>query len=144
MRAAIERNMKKPIYECGIRVVYVAKKEKFKGINGAFLFRVFDAVWGPYNKIGGIPGRGLIGFDYPWEDPLGFRKPRMKELLYFHSKHRAFFYVPYDQKPEFLSTEELATIWHLPSSQIKTPGLDRVTSRIAEAPANLPIQPPTS
>lgn len=138
--AAIERNMNKPVYECGLRVCYVAKKERFRGINGAFFYRFFDGVWGPYNRIAGIPGRGLIGFDYPWEDPLKFRKSRMKELLYFHSKHRAFFYVPYDQKHEYFSTEELATIWHFPDSSVQTPGLERVAARRAEAPANLPVQ----
>src|SRR3989344_3986141 len=34
---AIERNMNKLVYECGLRVVYIAKKDKFKGITGAFL-----------------------------------------------------------------------------------------------------------
>lgn len=137
----IEHNMAKFIFECGIRVVYVAKKEKFKGINGAFLFRLFDAFRGPFNWIGGIPGRGMIGFDYPWEDPLGFRKRRIKNLFFFHSKHRAFFYVPYDQKPEFLSTEELATIWHFPNTGVDTPGLNRVAAKVAEAPHNLPSLP---
>jgi len=137
----IEKNLGKFIYECGIRVVYVAKKEKFKGINGAFLFRLFDAYRGPFNSIGGIPGRGLIGFDYPWEDPLGFQKNRTKDLFYFHSKHRAFFYVPYDQKPEFLSVEELATIWHFPNTGVDTPGLNRVAAKVSEAPHNLPSLP---
>src|SRR3989344_2581591 len=38
---ALEHNMGKFVYACGVRVVYVAKKEAFKGINGAFLFRLF-------------------------------------------------------------------------------------------------------
>ncbi len=138
---AIEHNMNKFVYECGIRVVYVAKKEKFKGITGAFLFRLFDPFKGTFNRIGGIPGRGMIGFDYPWEDPLKFRRPRMKQLYYFNSKHRAYFYVPYDQVPVFLSTEELATIWHLPSSGVETPGLNRVAAKSSEGPANLPTLP---
>jgi hypothetical protein len=134
----IERNLGKFIFECGIRVVYVARKENFKGINGAFLFRLFDAYRGPFNTIGGIPGRGMIGFDYPWEDPLGFRRNRIKDLYFFHSKHRAYFYVPYDQKPEFLSVEELATIWHFPNTGVETPGLNRVAAKVSEAPHNLP------
>lgn len=137
----IERNMGKFVYECGIRVVYIAKKEKFKGITGAFLFRAFDAYRGPFSRIAGILGRGMIGFDYPWEDPLGFRRNRIKNLFYFHSKHRAFFYVPYDQKPEFMSTEELATIWHFPNTGVDTPGLNRVAAKVSEAPSNLPTLP---
>jgi hypothetical protein len=138
---AIERNMGKFVYECGIRIVYIGKKEVYKGITGAFLFRAFDAYKGPFNRIGGIPGRGMIGFDYPWEDPLGFRRPRLKNLFYFHSKHRAYFYVPYDQAPVHLSTEELATIWHFPNTGVDTPGLNRVAAKVSEGPPNLPTLP---
>lgn len=135
---AIEENSGKFLYDCGIRVVYVAKKEQFKGITGAFLFRIFDGVKGPFNRIGGILGRGMIGFDYPWEDPLKFRRPRIKNLFYFHSKYRAYFYVPYDQVPTVLSTEELATLWHFPNTGVETPGLNRVAAKVSEAPHNLP------
>ena len=135
---AMERNFGKFVYECGVRIVYVAKKEQYKGITGAFLFRAFDAYKGPFNQLKGIIGRGMIGFDYPWEDPFGFRRPRLKNLFYFHSKHRAYFYVPYDQTPVFLSTEELATLWHFPSTGVATPGLSRVAAKVSEGPPNLP------
>lgn len=135
---AIDENMGKFTYECGIRVCYVAKKEKYRGINGAFLFRLFDPFKGEHNRITGIGGRGLIGFDYPWEDPLKFRRPRMKNLYYFHAKHRAYFYVPYDQVPSYLSITELATLWHFPNSGVETPGLNRVTAKTSEGPSNLP------
>ncbi|MDP4020962.1 MAG: hypothetical protein Q8P58_02910 [Candidatus Adlerbacteria bacterium] len=135
---AMERNFGKFVYECGVRVVYIAKKEQYKGITGAFLFRAFDAYKGPFNEIKGIPGRGMIGFDYPWEDLIGFRRPRLKNLFYFHSKYRAYFYVPYDQAPVFLSTEELATLWHFPNTGVETPGLNRVAAKVSEGPSNLP------
>lgn len=135
---ATEENMGKFVYECGVRVVYIGKKEQFKGITGAFMFRFFDGVKGPFNQLKGIPGRGMIGFDYPWEDPLGFRRNRLKNLFYFHSKHRAYFYVPYDQAPVFLSVAELATLWHFPSTGVDTPGLNRVAAKVSEGPANLP------
>jgi hypothetical protein len=40
--------------------------------------------------------------------------------------------------PMVMSTEELATIYHIPSSAIGTPGLRRIQSATGEAPANLP------
>lgn len=138
---AIEENMGKFVYECGVRVVYIAKKEQYKGITGAFMFRLFDGVKGPFNRLAGILGRGMIGFDYPWEDPLKFRRNRLKNLFYFHSKHRAYFYVPYDQTPVYLSVEELATLWHFPSTGVDTPGLNRVAAKVSEAPHNLPGLP---
>ncbi len=80
----------------------------------------------------------MIGFDYPWEDPLKFRRNKLKELFYFHSKHRAYFYVPYDQAPVYLSVEELASLWHFPNTGVEAPGLNRVAAKVAEAPHNLP------
>ena len=38
-----------------------------------------------------------------------------------------------------MSTEELATVYHIPSSGIETPGLARIQSATSEAPPNLPI-----
>ena len=38
-----------------------------------------------------------------------------------------------------LNTEELATIFHFPGQIIKVPGLERVESKEASPPTNLPI-----
>jgi hypothetical protein len=38
-----------------------------------------------------------------------------------------------------LNTEELATIFHFPGQVAGTPTLERVPSKKAEAPSNLPI-----
>lgn len=38
-----------------------------------------------------------------------------------------------------LSTEELATLWHLPNILVKTPNLDWVVSKKLEPPVNLPV-----
>jgi len=42
-------------------------------------------------------------------------------------------------KPYILTTEELATIYHFPGSVSTTPNLNRVPSKKAEAPSNLPL-----
>lgn len=41
-------------------------------------------------------------------------------------------------KFQVMSTEELATMFHIPSSTVMTPGLSRIPSTRKEAPANLP------
>jgi hypothetical protein len=138
---AIEHMLSKSIYECGIRIVYVAKQEKFKGVTGAFLFRIFQVLDSGMNRLGGAPGRGMIRFDYPWEDFMGIRERAEKEHLFSRYKNRAYFYVPYDQVPIFMNTEEIATLWHFPNSMVRTPGLNRVPSRVGEAPLNLPTLP---
>ena len=41
--------------------------------------------------------------------------------------------------PFVLTTEELASLYHFPSSTAETPTLPRTDSKKAEAPANLPL-----
>ncbi len=135
---AIERQLTKSVFECGIRVLYVARNENFNGVNIGNVVRIFDPYRQPnYNSI--MPDRGMSWFDYPWQDVWDIRQNRMRHNLFFRYKQRAYFYVPYDQVPTFMTTEELATIWHFPSSVVQTPALDRVPSRRSEAPLNLPI-----
>jgi hypothetical protein len=135
---AIERALTKSIFEVGIRVLYVSKKDKTAGINNGHVVRFFDAYRQPgYNSIG--PARGMTDFDYPWQDWGDIRADRVKKNQFFRYKHRAYFYVPYDQVPSYMTTEELATLWHFPSSVVATPALDRVPSKRSEAPINLPI-----
>ncbi len=135
---AIERAMSKPLFECGIRTLYIAKEEKFSGINIGQAINLFAPYKGSndYNSIS--VARGMAFFDYAWQDFKNFRRNKIIKQLFFNYRHRAYFYVPYDQVPVFLNTEELASLWHFPGSSIKTPGLSRVPSRRAEAPVNLP------
>jgi hypothetical protein len=137
MVKALERQMTKLVFQCGIRCLYIGKKDVYRGITGAATFRLFDSYRNGYTELRGT--RGMVGFDYPWEDFRDIRKRFMKKLFYFHYKYRAYFYVPYDQVPVHLTTEEIASLWHFPSSAVKTPALQRVPSRRSEAPSNLPI-----
>ena len=139
---AIERSLGKIVFECGIRSVYVGKKEQYKGVNNTGLVRLFDAYrTGDLNSLGIAGSRGVFSLDYPWQDWANIRRSEMKKKLWFFYQNRAYFYVPYDQVPVFMTVEELASLWHFPSSVVQTPGLARVQSKRAEAPANLPILP---
>lgn len=136
---AIERSLTKLYFECGIRVLYIGRNDgSFNGTNIGSVVKFFDAYNQPnYNGI--MPTRGNSDFDYPWQDYNGIRENRVRRNLLFRYKHRAYFNVPYDQVPTLLNTEELATIWHFPSSAVQTPALDRVPSRRSDAPINLPV-----
>lgn len=134
---AIERSLTKMHFECGIRVIYLARRDNFSGINIGNVVHFFA----PFRQVGYnsiMPARGMSDFDYPWQDWNNIRQNRVRRQLFFRYKHRAYFNVPYDQVPTYLTTEELATIWHFPSSAVQTPALDRVPSRRSEAPINLP------
>lgn len=44
-----------------------------------------------------------------------------------------------DSKSYVLSVEEIATLWHVPTILVQSPGLDRVYSKKLEPPVNLPV-----
>jgi hypothetical protein len=136
---AIEKSTGKLVFEVGIRAIYFAKKERFNGVNiPSGVINLFAQHASPGINSLGIT-RGLTPFDYPWQDFHDIRKNRTKEQLFFHYRNRAYFYVPYDQTPIFMTPEEIASIWHFPSSALQPPGLERVAAKRAEAPAGLPI-----
>ncbi len=134
----IERSLTKQVFDCGFRAIYVVKKGKFDLSRVNNMVRLWDPFRGENtNKLNVTRGKAI--FDYPWQDWKGIRADMISKKLFFWYKHRAYFYVPYDQDPVSMTTEELASIWHFPNSAVKTPALQRVPSRRAEAPINLPI-----
>lgn len=137
---AMERSIEKLVFECGMRAIYMAKKENFRGSNISGIPRFFDAYRSnEFNAIN--PTRWHASLDYPWQDFHNIRRNAFKKKLFFLYQNRAYFYVPMDQAPIFMTVEELATIWHFPSSSVRTPGLNRIASRRSEAPVNLPELP---
>lgn len=146
---SLERNFKKFAFDTGIRCVYVAPPSVFSmpstvvGLRG--LLRPFSA--GPWNDVSKIPYAGFNGFkgdkstdfDYPWQDFRGVRMNRMKRKKLDAYKRRMFFFYPYKEKNVILTTEELATVFHFPGQVASTPGIQRIPSKRAQAPTNLPI-----
>lgn len=139
--AAIERSLSKVAFDVGIRTIYLAKKDVFNtpfGTGGIIAsFKHFSTE----NLNGFKPGSaGPSGFKgYPWEDYNGRRKNFASSQLLKAYKRRGYFFEPYKSKPLILNAEELATLYHLPGSVAATPGLERVSSKKAEAPVNLPL-----
>lgn len=136
--ASIERNMGKLLFDVGMRVIYSAPEGQGKGMGGPLL-NMFKPLNSPnYNSID--PANAWSGKynDYPWEDIGGKRKARDNfEAVEFY-RYRSFFHPPYRGHWMIMSTEELATVFHFPSSIVKTPSLERITSSRSAPPANLP------
>jgi hypothetical protein len=139
---AMERNMGKYAYEVGIRWVYITKKDTFDGNLISPLIRSFAA----YDLI----GRNQIGFswrtdyDYNWfSDWSGKKKLKLKkkEVINYKLRHPLHGTAMNPSMVfQIMSVEELATVFHIPSSTVMTPGLARIPSARREAPANLPVQ----
>jgi len=138
---AINRNLlTSSQWDVGIRSIYLAEHEHFDGTNISGLI----ALWQPFNAPG-YNGIGLDGsrwqpiFDYPWQDYNGMRETKMKVRIVDAYRLRSWFHHPYKFRHFMLTSEELATIFHIPGTVAKTPTLQRITSTRGQAPANLPL-----
>lgn len=134
--AAIDRSISKINFDCGIRLLYITKPESFMGARITPMINIFK----PFstNNLNSISMRWGPYFDYPWSDYKNIRKnKRLRELLSAY-KLRGWFHLPYKRQPFVLSSEELATIFHLPGEVLQAPSVSRVLSKKAEAPFNLP------
>lgn len=138
---AIERSVTKPPFDVGVRALYIAKIDVFNKIAG----------------LGGIVGNmkhfsseHLNGFKPnsdvwhgkitdPWTDYKDIRRNRYSKDALAMYKRRSYFYAPHERKSLVMNAEELATIYHFPGSVAATPTLDRLPSKKAEAPSNLPV-----
>lgn len=134
---AIERSIGKLGFDCGIRAIYLAKGDAFrsgniKGLAG--LLRPFNT-----NHLNGFKPARATSYDFPWEDWDKVRETKLKKKMFDAYKRRSYFYPPYKRKPITLSSEELATIYHLPGGVTQTPTFGRIESRKGEPPTNLPV-----
>ena len=134
---SIERNIAKLAFNVGIRCVYLTDQE----VNGVHIVGLLNCLkqFNAPDKNGLQFGRWHAEWDWPWQDFRDIRaQHRSKKLLEYY-KRRAYFYPPYQQKFFVMSTEEFATLFHIPGTSASTPSMARLTSRRAEPPANLPI-----
>ncbi len=143
--AAIERNTSKLAFDVGGRGIYIADPEHF---NGPVISHLI-ALYKPFNTEGwnGINSSAWMKRfdDYPWEIGAERKKNHYRRELVEAYRRRQFFYDPFSEgglqakDAMVMSTEELATIFHIPSRAVETPGLERIASATGEAPVNLPV-----
>lgn len=145
--AAIERNVNKQGFDCGMRVIYLAEKDRFNPINITGVLSMVKQYNSP--SLNGFAPANATGFDYPWQDPKGRRTQALKLEMYNAYRERSFFYPPHHskkvankkvhRKPFVLSSEELATVFHFPGRVAETPSFKRIDSKKVEPPVNLPM-----
>lgn len=138
--AAIERNVSKAGFDVGMRGIYTAPKEAYQGSMIAFML---GTMMKPFSSEAFNGFRPALRFDtqfydYPWEDPGGHHKQHVHEEIVEYYRRRAFYHDPYIGEWMIMSTEELATIFHVPSAGVETPSLPRIQSATTGAPSNLP------
>lgn len=144
LMGAIDRNTSKLAFDTGIRCIYLAKPEHFVSITIAHMIGLFK----PFSTEGwnGINSTGWMKKfdDFPWQIGLEKKKNQYRHELVEAYRRRQHFYDPFFEgglfgdETNIFSTEELATLYHIPSSGVQTPGLGRIQSATHAAPDNLP------
>jgi len=141
-------------FDCGIRVIYAAKKEAFRNEGRRALRTIFRQYADP--DLNAFSRVHSTQFDYPWQDLTGNKLWRKKKMMIDRYRTRSFFNLPFYMQwhypwlldffipvypPEIfvLNAEELATIFHFPGMVSETPTFKRIESKVAKPPQNLPI-----
>jgi hypothetical protein len=137
--AAVERNISKLSFDTGIRGIYISTPEAFDGIAIGGLTGIFKQFhsegWSGFR-----PNGGMTQFDdYPWEVGISTLKTIIRRGLIDAYRRRQFFHEPHVCDYTVMSTEELATLFHVPSRAVEAPALERIPSSTGEAPPNLPV-----
>ncbi|RJQ14752.1 hypothetical protein C4553_00300 [Candidatus Parcubacteria bacterium] len=142
---AIEHNVSKLGYEVQIRVLYIAPTTIFSKAQGAAIlgsFKQFNT-----QNLNGFKPNKMASLKPKWYD---FNKPlvergKKKGLLEMYKKRDfrlpfAFLVKPPKNPNTFvLSTEELATVYHMPTSLIQAPAVVRLEAKKSEPPPILPL-----
>jgi hypothetical protein len=133
----IEQSINKLGFDCGMRLMYLYRKENYNPFNIVALVSSVKQYNSP--ELNSLKVKYKPGVIYPWQDPTGHRTARMKARFLESYRRRAYFYPPFVRKPFVLNTEELATIFHFPGQVATTPTLAKIESKRSEPPANLPL-----
>lgn len=122
----------KAAFEVQGRLVHVAKKDVFTKANVAAFFGALRQV-GSDTLNGFKPdARTKTGIDYFM---VKSRESYRKRKVLRRYRSRSFSSAGYH-----LNAEEVATVYHFPHETVETPTLQRVVSKRAAPPSNLPVQ----
>lgn len=134
---AIEAALKKPSFDCGLRVMYIADRARWNEERAASLDHLFDRFgdhtlnsFTPYNP------RDRVG--WPLSDVFTALPALDMEYFLKLYRRRAFFSPPYYGQTFVLNTEELATMYHMPKVG-RASALSRSRGTRLTPPDNLPI-----
>lgn len=138
---SLNRSLQKYAFDTVIRGFYIGELSKnpdFANIPGLIgSVRQYDD-----NISNGFSLAWFTDFDYPWQDFRRMRRTKREKDLLEAYKQRSFFegkYKNFPAKHFIMTTEELATIFHMPGGVITTPTIERIGSRKSQPPSNLPI-----
>ncbi|MBT4856941.1 hypothetical protein HON52_02010 [Candidatus Uhrbacteria bacterium] len=114
-----------------IRIVYGAKHELFrKGTSASMMKGIFNQLDAGWNKLS-LTASSTPKDDYPWQEWSMTKRQKALKKKYNNRS------LGMGANPFILSASELATIWHFPAADARTPVLTSLGARMAEAPVEL-------
>jgi hypothetical protein len=132
---AIQTNNSKLMYNVKMRYVYVGRREAFNkslGVSGLIgTIKQFND-----QSLNNIKPEGDTKTKADYYKVDSRLKKKQREIV---GKYRSRDREPYHNLFMF-STEEMATIFHMPDMSVIAPTLQRVTAKRGSAPMNLPIE----
>mgnify|MGYP003393827696 CR=1 FL=1 len=134
---SVDRKLSKLAFEVAVRGIYLGFTGSFTPSRIAGLVPIFR----PFNypSLNSLGFAGDTTFNFPWQDYNHIRaNKKRKKFLEAYRLRAAFLHPNNHIKTQFMSPEELATIFHFPGRVATTPGLERITSRKASPPPDLP------
>lgn len=130
---AVESNMSKQQFQTKMRFIYVGRREGFdKSFVSSFIGGIKQFNDMSLNSFKPNNDTKTSVYSLFAKERLRFRQ----RLIHMHYRDR-----DWDDGDDtfYLSTEELATVFHLPDMAVMTPTMARVSAKRGGAPANLPI-----
>jgi len=127
---AVEESISKHGFHSLIRIVYVARRTVFSRANIPAIIGTFNQ-FSTYNLNGfGPDSKVTPGVNY------FFKKTRdyLRKVRLYQGARR----VRFSKKGMILNVEELATVYHIPSSVVETPTLPKIEAKKVQPPSGLP------
>ncbi len=128
---SIEEKASKHGFETNIRFIYIDRKDSFSGMN----------VFATTSSFLQYTDLSLNGFR-PNKTTMTKTKGILKKRRLFMRKrflHRNYLRLNWSEKVGILNTEELATIFHFPTTFVEAPLITRVETKKGGPPVDLPI-----
>ena len=145
----VQYKLAKLAFKTSIRLVYLAPKDAFDGSRISGVTSMFKQLY--YTNMNTFKpattrDKGFLKWIFPSD--VGFfageRAAKKKRRVWASYRQRLFSHTDLDEnKAEklcILTTEELATLWHLPGLNVKAPLMPRVQAKKGQPPAILPTR----
>ena len=147
---AVEEKISKPAFQCGVRFIYLGKRDVFFNANLRLAFNFFNCFTTANLNAIQPWGKAFTKIHKSWFLPLNLLRPRRDYMrcrkIFRNYVNRVNHFFPrgndkIDKGIFALNVEELASLYHFPGQAVApTPSITRVEAKKGGPPIELPIE----